>query len=331
MKILYGIAGMGNGHISRAKQLIPYLKQYGEVDILVAGTGHNLDIGYPVKYAKKGITFALGKKGGIDYIKSIPKIDMVRFFHDVRNLPVENYDLIISDFEPITAWACQYKWKKCVSMSNMLAFLSFQTPRPLKVNLLVELIFKYTSPGTRYIGIHYKKYDEFITTPLISPKIRNTKVTKGDHYTVYLTAYADQYLASHFEKIPDAKWEIFSTESKEEVENGNVKIRPINEDNFVKSMASAKGLIVSGGFQTAAECLYLGKKTMVVPIAGQYEQECNAVALRQLGLKTIKKIDRDFVKEFANWESRYLPIRIDYPDNIQEIVKQIMDPQNINH
>ena len=32
MKIFYAIQGTGNGHLSRAEQLYPYLQKYGEVD-----------------------------------------------------------------------------------------------------------------------------------------------------------------------------------------------------------------------------------------------------------------------------------------------------------
>ena len=33
MKILYAIQGTGNGHISRAREIIPLLQKYGELDI----------------------------------------------------------------------------------------------------------------------------------------------------------------------------------------------------------------------------------------------------------------------------------------------------------
>ena len=36
MKIFYAIQATGNGHISRAIQLYPYLQKFGEVDLGVA-------------------------------------------------------------------------------------------------------------------------------------------------------------------------------------------------------------------------------------------------------------------------------------------------------
>ena len=37
MKILYAIQGTGNGHLSRAIDVIPALKKIGQVDVLVSG------------------------------------------------------------------------------------------------------------------------------------------------------------------------------------------------------------------------------------------------------------------------------------------------------
>ena len=38
MKILYAIQGTGNGHLTRAKEIIPILKEKGDVDILISGS-----------------------------------------------------------------------------------------------------------------------------------------------------------------------------------------------------------------------------------------------------------------------------------------------------
>ena len=50
MKILYAIQGTGNGHISRARDIIPLLQKKGELDILISGTEADVDLGFPVKY-----------------------------------------------------------------------------------------------------------------------------------------------------------------------------------------------------------------------------------------------------------------------------------------
>ena len=38
MKILYAIQGTGNGHVTRAEDVIPILREYGELDLFVSGS-----------------------------------------------------------------------------------------------------------------------------------------------------------------------------------------------------------------------------------------------------------------------------------------------------
>ena len=42
MKILYGIQGTGNGHISKSETIYPLLKKYGEVDVLISASNLSL-------------------------------------------------------------------------------------------------------------------------------------------------------------------------------------------------------------------------------------------------------------------------------------------------
>ena len=64
MKILYAIQGTGNGHLSRARDIIPILQQKGELDILVSGTEAEVKLPYPVRYHFKGLSFVFGKREG---------------------------------------------------------------------------------------------------------------------------------------------------------------------------------------------------------------------------------------------------------------------------
>ncbi len=53
---------------------------------------------------------------------------------------------------------------------------------------------------------------------------------------------------------------------------------------FFGSVPSCKGLVTDAGFETPAEALYLVKQLLVIPMNGQYEQQCNAAAPQQMGV-----------------------------------------------
>ena len=85
------------------REIIPILKKYGELDILInGGTQADVNLDEEIKYQFKGFGFDFGTKGGIDYKSSFRKADFSQLIKDIRNLPVKDYDLVINDFEPVT-------------------------------------------------------------------------------------------------------------------------------------------------------------------------------------------------------------------------------------
>src|ERR1700748_1344401 len=117
-----------------------------------------------------------------------------QLWHDMHHLPLAQYDLIINDFEPVSAWACRLQKVPAVSLSHQCSFISPNTPRPSRWNP-AELAFKYYSPPAYHIGFHFERYADFIHTPVIRSEIRNLQASNEGHYTVYLPAYDDKILA----------------------------------------------------------------------------------------------------------------------------------------
>ena len=74
MKIFYAIQATGNGHLSRATQLYPYLKKMGEVDFFVSGNNASLNVPFPVKYKSKGVSLQYSTCGGLDYLSILKGI-----------------------------------------------------------------------------------------------------------------------------------------------------------------------------------------------------------------------------------------------------------------
>ena len=46
MKVLYAIQGTGNGHLSRARDIVPILQKQTSLDILVSGTQADITLPY---------------------------------------------------------------------------------------------------------------------------------------------------------------------------------------------------------------------------------------------------------------------------------------------
>jgi len=325
MKILFGIQGTGNGHIIHSREILKYLVKKAEVDVLVSGTHHEVNLGFEVKYKLGGLGFIFGKKGGIDYWKSIRSTNPRKLVSDIYSLPVHEYDLVISDFEPITAWAAKLKGKPHICISHQASLLSSKVPRPDRKNRFQQFLMKWYAPGDELIGLHFKEYDDFITTPIIREEVRDSDVTNNGHYTVYLPSYDERYIIEILKKV-DVPWEVFSKHYKgEPFTQDNVTVRQVENSSFVQSLSSCQGLLCNAGFDTPAEALYLGKKLLVIPMKRQYEQECNAEALRDLGVPVVDKIGKDFSQSLNNWINSSFICQANYENNVPRIVERILD------
>lgn len=325
MKVLYAIQGTGNGHVSRAKDIIPHLQQYGDLDIFISGNKSQVDLGYPIKYQSKGLTFEYNKSGGLSYFKTLFTNNPFRVLKEVFTFPVKDYDVIINDFESITAWAAKLKKKEVVGLGHQASFLSKNTPRPDKKSWIGELILKYYAPCTQPIGFHFDEFDAFIHKPVIRKPIREAKTEQLNHYTVYLPAYDDAKLIELLSKIPETNWHIFSKRTKDSYQKQNCTIHPIDNTEFVKSFTTCTGVLTSAGFETPAEALFLDKKLFVIPIKGQYEQYCNALGAKALGAAYATVLNTNTLPALKDWVFNGKSVKVNYPDNTAQIIAEIFN------
>jgi len=325
MKILYAIQGTGNGHISRAMSFIPELEKRGEVDILLSGYQSDISLPWEVKYKLNGLSFIFGKKGGIDYFNTLKKSNFQKFLKEVSQLPIKNYDLVISDFEPISAWACSFRNKICIGLSNQAAVLHPESPQPNNDDVLGKMVLKFYAPANITFGFHFKSYSEKIYTPVIREAVRALKVTNEGHYTVYLPAYDDERIIKMLEQIPQKKWEVFTKHNNKKYIYKNIIIKPIESEAFLNSLAACEGVLCAAGFATPSEALFLRKKLMVIPMKKQYEQQCNALALAQMGVPVIRSLKDKWLPQIRNWINKGKPVNVDYPDNAALIIGDIFD------
>ncbi len=324
MKILFAIQGTGNGHLSRARDVYPELAKYGDVDVLISGIQADVKVPFPVKYQLYGMSFIFGKKGGVDIWATTKKLKPLQLLRDIKQLPVKDYDLVINDFEPVSAWACRRQKVPCISLSHQAAVLHPSTPKPPHGDLKGELVLKYYAPVTAAYGFHFKAYPPNIFTPVIRRQVRDITPVNNGHYTVYLPAYHDDAIVKHLSVFADARWEVFSKHNKEPFVFKNVSVRPIENDAFIESMATSAGLLCGAGFEGPAEALFLGKKVLAIPMQDQYEQHCNAAGLIDLGVPVINKLDKSAYDTIKKWLAAEPNIIVHYLDETESIVARII-------
>jgi uncharacterized protein (TIGR00661 family) len=331
MKILYAIQGTGNGHISRARDIIPVLQQYGDLDILISGTQAEVHLNYPVQFQLYGVSFIFGKRGGVDILETLKSMKLLRFIREIWNLNVHKYDLIINDFEAVSAWACMLKAKKCVGLSHQSAVIHPFSPKPLKVDWLGYMVLKYYAPVNQSYGFHFKTYADKIYTPVIRKEIRELIASESDFFSVYLPAYSDERIMKVLSKIK-CNFKVFSKHSIDSRKYENIEIIPIDNQLYLQSLAECKGVICGAGFEGPAEALFLQKRLLVIPMKGQYEQHCNAAALEKMGVKVLKSLKMKYLHIIDDFIQKDQRIEVNYPNQTEEIIqKLVFENQEYNY
>lgn len=324
MKILYAIQGTGNGHLSRAIEIVPALRNRVEVDVLVSGIQGDIELPFTINYRYKGLSFIFGKSGGIDYKQTIFKNNFLRLLKEIWTCPVQKYDLIINDFEPVSAWAAKLKGIPCISMSHQSALLSPKVPMPSHKDWFALQILKNYAPASQHFGFHFKTYDTHIFLPIIRQSLRIAKRKQKEHYTVYLPAYSDEKIIEVLSEFKHIEWQIFSKHSKQAYIYQNFSVKPIETASFDKSIVQSRGVICGAGFETPAEALYLKKKLLVIPMKGQYEQHINAAGLADLGVLVLPKLERSQNEIITQWLNSEKVIAVQYPDKTQSVIDEVL-------
>nr|MBK9650841.1 glycosyl transferase [Bacteroidota bacterium] len=332
MKILYAIQGTGNGHLSRAFEIVPQLKKHATVDVLISGKQYDLKPPFDIKYHYNGMYFVFGKNGGIDMLETFNQLKSKQFLKEIKQLPVTAYDLVVSDFEPVSSWACNRHGIPCIGLSNQIATLHPLAPKPNNIASFGKMILKHYSPTTQDFGIYYNALDKNIFTPVIRNQLRQIKIENKEHVTVYLPSFEEEKIIKRLSAFPDILFEVFSKHTHKHFKTKNIKVAPLNNDMFLKSFATGNGLITNAGFGATTEALYLGKKLLVIPMKNQYEQQCNAAMLKRMGVTVLKNFKKKRLPEIDTWLNSNKIINVNYTDNAQIIAHTLLelDPHELS-
>ncbi len=305
MKLLYGIQGTGNGHISRSTRIIDCLQKQGvEVDVIFSGRDvknrYDSDIIKSPRFFK-GFTFKVNR-GGIQFFKTIKHLSLSSFYRDVQNFDASSYDIVITDFEPVSAWVAKVHKKHCIGIGHQYAFLH-DIPMDRK-NPLSKWILRFFAPADISIGMHWCHFNRPIVPPVIPEGIDRPGSTK-DHtlVLVYLPFEDRLQVRDLLLSFKDITFSVYAGEKGEKgSREHNIVWHPFSKAEFYNDLARCSGVICNAGFELPSEALSLGKKILVKPVKGQFEQVSNAMALTMLNLgQSMKSLDRDHIK---TWLSR---------------------------
>ncbi len=310
MKLLYGVQATGNGHISRARALAPLLKQKGvEVTFLFSGRESkdffDMEVFGDYK-VKTGLTFQT-KEGSLDVINTVRNVNLRQFKKDVNDLDLSQYDLIVSDFEPIVAWAAKKRDRECIGIGHQYAF-SYDIPH--HKNVLGSFLLKWFAPSNKRVGLHWYHFNHAILPPII---INHSALVKADpkKVLVYLPFENPKLMINTLNAVKHYDF-IMHCKEIEPGKYGNVIVYSFGLESFQHNLGRCQSVLCNAGFELNSEALKLGRRILVKPLQGQMEQHSNVVVLEALELAhSATVLTAEVIEE---WLETSKAVQIDYPD-----------------
>lgn len=324
MRILYGIQCTGNGHIKRSIALIEELRKHVRVDVLTSGANANVQLPIEVEYRMNGLCYFFGKNGSFDIWKTLTKNSLTRFSKEIKTIPLYKYDMVISDFEPITAWAAKRNWVYSAGVSNQATLLKEEYEKPTMLSPVSTFILKNFCPVDISYSLSYRKLGKGYFYPPVSEEIKALQPYDGGYYLVYLPFYGKERIIKHLHHFTNIKWVVFTDSVEESLNCGNITIHPISNTRFNWALEGCTGVLCSAGFGLTSEALYLKKKLMVIPMKNQYEQHCNAFTLQQIGVSVLKSLKKKHYQTIENWLRETKVISIHMDDEKSQLVQTIL-------
>ena len=274
MKILYGVQGTGNGHITRARHMAKALNQRSDVTVDFFFSGRcaaqyfDMDVFQDYSTAR-GLTFKTDK-GKIQYTKTVTQNNLCQFVRDIRKTIITDYDVVVNDFEPVTAWAAKLSGVPSISVSHQAAFLH-RVPKHQQ-GIIDRVVTKYFAPTDVNLGTHWYHFGHEIIPPFISCELKQyarTQQATAEEYLVYLPFEPIDVIRDQLHILSEHKFICFHPSIQVAEKDKNIHWQPLSTHTFTSYLVTCSGVISNSGFELSTECLALGKPLLMKPLKGQ--------------------------------------------------------------
>ncbi len=296
MKIFYGVQIHGQGHLNRSAEMIRRLRERGHhVDVLTSGQT-------PPEYAERVLgkfehvsmpVFALSD-GRLDVVRSGKKAlalvptQLQKTTDLAKRLSKNKYDLLLSDFEPISSWAAGLAKLPSAGIAAQYRMTHTRAVRsgPLTKRLVPQLATRLCSLGLqRFFAVSFSPLQPLankttVVGPIVGPDVRELSPGDDGFFLAYLYSYSqERVIAALRGKTP---FRVFGLGKRPPYEN--IQFCATSRESFLQQLSRCSGVVLNGSFQAVCEASTLGKPVLSIPFANHYEETFCAEQLASAGL-----------------------------------------------
>jgi len=314
-KIIYGVSGQGFGHSTRSQEVLRHLTQaghqvlvftYGQAIFFLADEFEVFEVpGLGLSYKNNKLVYWRTIFVGLRQL-----INQSRHAHQIwKKFRQFNPDLVITDFEPLSAYLAKFNRRPLISLDNQhqLTNTVIDVPKKYQKDFLMDrLIIRSLVWGankyliTSFFTTPIKKKNTFLFSPIVRQEVRALQASIGEYILVYQNSNF-KYLVPVLKTL-NYQFVVFGMNLDKP--EGNIIFKNYDSRDWLNYLAGCRAIIGTAGLSLISEALYLGKPYLAVPIKKQVEQVINAVYLRKMGFgdytyKLTREIFADFIDQEA--------------------------------
>jgi uncharacterized protein (TIGR00661 family) len=243
----------------------------------------------------RGLTF-ISRRGKVRIIQTALQLNLFRLYRDIYSYDASGFDLVVTDFEPVAARIARHNNLPSIGVGHQYAFLhDVPVKKADPFSMWVVRNFAFTDYS---VGLHWHHFHKPILPPIIPAYLKNDSKLQPDKILVYLPFEMLNDVESLLKPFATHQFYIYCDVAVAQ-DDVNLHWRPFSREGFLKDLKTCNGVISNAGFELLSEALYLGKKLLAKPLAGQMEQASNAFVISMLNLGMImKKLEPGAIEQF---------------------------------
>ncbi len=330
MRIIYGVCGEGLGHATRSRPIIEHLKKNNSVRVFAGGKAFvYLKSYFNVKKIASMHMFFLNNqvnsfftvfmnllRAPLYFLSFLKMLFLMLFYRP---------NVIVSDFEPWCVWAALIAGIPVVSIHLPAHYIPRQSllkdgrrqgsiSSVLKHNFFdmfslwfvtqITIPFAHAVILPSFFVLPLKDKRAHYVDPIVRQEIVSCIPKKGKNILVYQTTKTNKKLIKTLLKFSEQSFVVYGFGEKKQ--KNNLVFKKFDNEQFIKDLALAKGVIASSGISLLTECIFLGKFMLCIPVGSQGEQIVNAYFVQKNGYGIFaKRASFDIINKFINTSAKY--------------------------
>lgn len=307
-KILYGICGIGNGHLFRQLPILQALCQTHEIIIFTYGDALNYlrkNILSNTRLIEVAVPFYVGTPNGLDFSLTLQHNNCDFFTINTAAMAYvqEQWgkpDIVLSDYEPVSAQYAYAYNAPFITIDQQSKYLLYSDLFPHEIDGLryideqmrLRMFFPVANERIACSFFNVPSNDAHVT--IVGSTIRNTikaqPLTKKTSIVVYLSKQMNisqslDELIGVMSKFSNTDFNIFVADNYNVhcALPNHIKVYSHGHPDFTTMLASSHGVIATAGHSLLSECMVLGKPVYALSL-DVYEQKLNAYVIEQFKL-----------------------------------------------